>query len=45
MLGERDLRQLDELLARSQLALIAWDDAYRISYWSSRAREVFGYRA
>ncbi|HVA27695.1 MAG TPA: PAS domain S-box protein, partial [Candidatus Baltobacteraceae bacterium] len=45
MLGERDLRQLDELLARSPLALIAWDEGFHVSYWSSRARELFGYEA
>ncbi len=45
MLGERDLRLLDELLSRSPLAIIAWDSQYRVTYWSSRAADMFGYRA
>ncbi|MDP9024199.1 MAG: EAL domain-containing protein, partial [Candidatus Eremiobacteraeota bacterium] len=44
MLGERDLRQLDDLLSRSPLAVVVWDEQFRVSYWSSRAEEVFGYR-
>ncbi|HTV91567.1 MAG TPA: EAL domain-containing protein [Verrucomicrobiae bacterium] len=43
MLGERDLRLLDELLSRSPLAIIAWDSDYRVTYWSSRASDMFGY--
>jgi diguanylate cyclase (GGDEF)-like protein/PAS domain S-box-containing protein len=45
MLGERDLRLLDDLLARSPLAIIAWDDQYRVTYWSARAADMFGYSA
>lgn len=45
MLGERDLRQLDDLLARSPLAIIAWDASFRVSFWSKRAAEMFGYAA
>jgi diguanylate cyclase (GGDEF)-like protein/PAS domain S-box-containing protein len=45
MLGEHDLRQLDELLARSPLAIIAWDSDFRITYWSARARDMFGFRS
>jgi diguanylate cyclase (GGDEF)-like protein/PAS domain S-box-containing protein len=43
MLGERDLRLLDELLSRSPLAIIAWDSNYRVTYWSARATDMFGY--
>ncbi|HTU71412.1 MAG TPA: EAL domain-containing protein [Candidatus Baltobacteraceae bacterium] len=43
MLGERDLRLLDDLLSRSPLAIIAWDAGYRITYWSARAADMFGY--
>jgi diguanylate cyclase (GGDEF)-like protein/PAS domain S-box-containing protein len=43
MLGERDLRLLDELLSRSPLAIIAWDANYRVTYWSARATDMFGY--
>ncbi|MGD0969177.1 MAG: EAL domain-containing protein [Candidatus Aquilonibacter sp.] len=45
MLGERDLRLLDELLSRSPLAIIAWDANYRVTYWSARAADMFGYAA
>ncbi len=45
MLGERDLRLLDDLLSRSPLAIIAWDASYRITYWSARAADMFGYQA
>ncbi|HEV7178595.1 MAG TPA: EAL domain-containing protein [Candidatus Baltobacteraceae bacterium] len=45
MLGERDLGHLGEMLAASPLALIAWDEKFRVSYWSSRAEEMFGYRS
>jgi diguanylate cyclase (GGDEF)-like protein/PAS domain S-box-containing protein len=45
MLGERDLRLLDDLLSRSPLAIIAWDAGYRITYWSARATDMFGFRA
>jgi diguanylate cyclase (GGDEF)-like protein/PAS domain S-box-containing protein len=45
MLGEHDLRLLDGLLSRSPLAIIAWDSNYRVTYWSARATDMFGYRA
>lgn len=45
MLGERDLRLLDDLFSRSPLAIIAWDEAYRVTYWSTRAADMFGYTA
>jgi diguanylate cyclase (GGDEF)-like protein/PAS domain S-box-containing protein len=45
MIGERDLSQLDEVLARSPLALVAFDTAFHISYWSARAQRMFGYSA
>ncbi len=45
MLGERDLRLLDELLSRSPLAIIAWDADYRVTYWSARATDMFGFIA
>lgn len=45
MLSDKDLRQLDDLLARSPLALIAWDRQYRISYWSARAKQMYEYEA
>ncbi|HET9029193.1 MAG TPA: EAL domain-containing protein [Candidatus Aquilonibacter sp.] len=37
------LAQLDELLARSPLALIGWDANFRITYWSRSASDMFGY--
>ena len=45
MLGERDLRLLDDLLLRSPLAIIAWDADYRVTYWSARATDMFGFVA
>ena len=45
MLGESDLRLLDDLLYRSPLAIIAWDADYRVTYWSARAADMFGFRA
>jgi diguanylate cyclase (GGDEF)-like protein/PAS domain S-box-containing protein len=45
MLGERDLRLLDSLLSRSPLAIIAWDAEYRVTYWSKRATDMFGFAA
>ena len=45
MLGESDLRLLDELLSRSPLAIIAWDSNYRVTYWSARAADMFGFAA
>ncbi|HEX8805921.1 MAG TPA: EAL domain-containing protein [Candidatus Aquilonibacter sp.] len=45
MLGERDLRLLDSLLSRSPLAIIAWDANYRVTYWSARATDMFGFAA
>lgn len=44
MLIERDLLLLDALLAHSPLALVAWDRDRRISYWSSRAQTMFGWK-
>ncbi|HTU81657.1 MAG TPA: PAS domain S-box protein, partial [Candidatus Acidoferrales bacterium] len=43
MSGERELRQLDEILSRSPLALVVLDRDMRVAYWSGRARELFGY--
>ena len=43
MLDEPELRLLDSLLSRSPLALVAWDAEFRISYWSARAEDMFGY--
>jgi diguanylate cyclase (GGDEF)-like protein/PAS domain S-box-containing protein len=45
MLDAADLQLLDELLSRSPLAIIAWDDDFRITYWSSRARDMFGFKS
>ncbi len=45
MLGDRDLRLLDDLLLRSPLAIIAWDADYRVTYWSARATDMFGFVA
>ncbi len=45
MLGEGDLETLSQFLARSPLAVIAWDAQRRISFWSHRAVEIFGYTA
>jgi diguanylate cyclase (GGDEF)-like protein/PAS domain S-box-containing protein len=45
MLDERELKLLDEFLARSPIAVVAWDDQNRISYWSRRAQLMFGYTA
>jgi diguanylate cyclase (GGDEF)-like protein/PAS domain S-box-containing protein len=45
MLGERDLRLLDDLLSRSPLAIVAWDADYRVTYWSTRATDMFGFVA
>ena len=44
-IGESEIRHLDGLLSRSPLALIAWDENARISYWSTRARDMFGFDA
>jgi len=38
-----ELERLDAVLAGSPLALIAWDDDRRISFWASTARRLFGY--
>lgn len=43
MIGERALKQLDEILSRSPLALVAMSRDFRISYWSTRASELMGY--
>jgi diguanylate cyclase (GGDEF)-like protein/PAS domain S-box-containing protein len=45
MLGESELKLLDELLSRSPLAIIAWDKNFRVSYWSARAADMFGFQA
>ncbi|HEY5341074.1 MAG TPA: PAS domain S-box protein, partial [Candidatus Aquilonibacter sp.] len=42
MLDERDLRLLDDLLSRSPLAIVAWDEQGRIAFWSARAADAFG---
>jgi diguanylate cyclase (GGDEF)-like protein/PAS domain S-box-containing protein len=43
VIDERALLALDAVLARSPLALVAFDRDYRLSYWSSRAVDAFGY--
>ena len=43
MLDERELNLLDEFLASSPIAVIAWDEDLRISFWSRRAQLMFGY--
>lgn len=43
MLDERELKLLDEFLASSPIAVIAWDEDLRISFWSRRAQLMFGY--
>lgn len=43
MIGERALKQLDEVLSHSPLALVAMNRDFRLSYWSARAEELFGY--
>ena len=43
MLDERELHLLDEFLAGSPLAVIAWDGDNRIAFWSRRAQLMFGY--
>ncbi|HEY1975621.1 MAG TPA: EAL domain-containing protein [Candidatus Baltobacteraceae bacterium] len=43
MIGERALKQLDEVLSHSPLALVAMSRDFRLSYWSDRAGELFGY--
>jgi diguanylate cyclase (GGDEF)-like protein/PAS domain S-box-containing protein len=45
VIDERELLALDAVLSRSSLALIALDPAFRLSYWSSRARELFGFES
>lgn len=45
MLDRSLLETLDDLLARSPLAVVAWDAHRRISYWSARARAMFGYES
>jgi diguanylate cyclase (GGDEF)-like protein/PAS domain S-box-containing protein len=45
LIDERAIAELDALLARSPLTLVAFDCDFRISYWSSRARAVFGWDA
>jgi diguanylate cyclase (GGDEF)-like protein/PAS domain S-box-containing protein len=45
MIGERALRQLDEVFSHSPLALVAMNRDFRLSYWSARAEELFGYSA
>ncbi|MBV8374566.1 MAG: PAS domain S-box protein, partial [Candidatus Eremiobacteraeota bacterium] len=43
MIGLRALELLDEVLSRSPLALVAVNRDFRVSYWSERAQELFGY--
>ncbi|MBV8655410.1 MAG: PAS domain S-box protein, partial [Candidatus Eremiobacteraeota bacterium] len=43
MIGERALEQLDEILSRSPLALVAMSRDFRVSYWSKRAAELYGF--
>ncbi|HTA38272.1 MAG TPA: PAS domain S-box protein, partial [Candidatus Acidoferrales bacterium] len=43
VIDERAIVELDALLARSPLTLVAFDHDYRLSHWSSRARDVFGW--
>jgi diguanylate cyclase (GGDEF)-like protein/PAS domain S-box-containing protein len=45
MIGERALKQLDDVLSRSPLALVVLDRQFRVSYWSKRAEQLFGYTA
>jgi diguanylate cyclase (GGDEF)-like protein/PAS domain S-box-containing protein len=45
MIGETELRQLDELLSDSPLALAAMSRDFRMTYWSKRACEMLGYTA
>jgi diguanylate cyclase (GGDEF)-like protein/PAS domain S-box-containing protein len=43
MIGERALKQLDEVLSHSPLALVAMNREFQVSYWSTRAEELLGY--
>jgi diguanylate cyclase (GGDEF)-like protein/PAS domain S-box-containing protein len=43
MIGRRALELLDEVLSRSPLALAAMNRDFKVSYWSTRAQELFGY--
>ncbi|HZZ01287.1 MAG TPA: EAL domain-containing protein [Candidatus Baltobacteraceae bacterium] len=43
MIGERILKQLDDVLSHSPLALVAMNRDFRLSYWSKRAEELLGY--
>jgi diguanylate cyclase (GGDEF)-like protein/PAS domain S-box-containing protein len=45
VIDERSILDLDALLAHSPLTLVAFDRDYRLSYWSSRARDAFGWEA
>lgn len=45
MIDERALEQLDDVLSRSPLALVVLDEQFRVSYWSNRAEQLFGYTA
>jgi diguanylate cyclase (GGDEF)-like protein/PAS domain S-box-containing protein len=43
--GETDLHRLDEVLATSPIAIVAWNSDRRISFWSKRAEAIFGWTA
>jgi PAS domain S-box-containing protein len=43
VIDERAILDLDALLANSPLILVAFDRDNRLSYWSSRARDAFGF--
>ncbi|HTX60027.1 MAG TPA: EAL domain-containing protein [Verrucomicrobiae bacterium] len=45
MIDEREVRILDDVLARSPLALVTFDREFRFSHWSDRAAAMFGYDA
>ncbi len=42
---ETALTELDQLLTRSPLAIVAWSRDHRISYWSKSAEDMFGFKA
>ena len=43
VIDERAILDLDALLVHSPLVLVAFDREYRLSYWSARARDAFGW--
>jgi diguanylate cyclase (GGDEF)-like protein/PAS domain S-box-containing protein len=45
VIDERAILDLDALLVHSPLVLVAFDREYRLSYWSSRARDAFGWES